>query len=100
MWADNIFLTKYMEDSIFNKDDTPFDKSLKLIIEILNDYDIIKFKNSKNIFNDSVSEKLDDIIEEELLVLEENNDLIKIEGICDENYRNLCLGDKCIVFQN
>ena len=67
LWADNIFLTKYMADSILNKDNTPFDKSLKLIVEILEDYGIIKFKNSKNIFNNQISKKLDKIIEKEAL---------------------------------
>ena len=58
LWADNIFLTKYMAGSILNKDNTPFDKSLKLIVEILEDYGMIKFKNSKNIFNNQISKKL------------------------------------------
>ena len=38
-----------MVDSILNKDNTPFDKYLKLIVKILEDYSIIQFKNSKNI---------------------------------------------------
>ena len=98
LWADNIFLTKYMEDSIINEIHTPFDKSLKLIVEILNDYGIIKFKNSKNIFNDQISDKLDEIIENDLSILEKNNDLIRIDGVSDDNYRNLCVGEKVYCF--
>lgn len=46
-----------MVDSILNKDNTPFDKYLKLIVKILEDYSIIQFKNSKNIFNNQISKK-------------------------------------------
>lgn len=96
--ADNIFLTEYMADSILHKDKTPFDKSLKLIVEILKEYDIIKFKNSKNIFNDQISKKLDKIIEKDLSILEENNDLIILDEISDDNHRNLRVGDNIYCF--
>lgn len=34
LWADNIILTKYVEDSISNNENVTFNKPLKLIIEI------------------------------------------------------------------
>lgn len=98
LWADNIFLTKYMADSILNKDNTPFDKSLKLIVEILEDYGIIKFKNSKNIFNNQISKKLDKIIEKDLSLLEKNNDLSIIDEVSDDDHRNLRIGENVYCF--
>ena len=98
LWADNIFLTKYMADSLLSKDHTPFEKSLKLIIEILKDYDIIKFKNSKNIFNDQISTKIDKIIEKDLSNLEKNNDLCILNEVSENNHRNLYIGDNVYCF--
>ena len=48
LWADTIFLTKYMEESLYKRDGDPLDKSLNLIFEILEDNNVVKFKNSNS----------------------------------------------------
>lgn len=85
LWADSIFLTKYMEESLSRRDNCPFGKGLNLIFENLEENDIVKFKNSKNVFNDNVSEKLDEKITEDLTQLQKDNQLnIRIDEHCDE----------------
>lgn len=92
LWADNIFLTNYMKDSLFINEDTPREKSLNLVFDILNDFGIIKFKNSKKVYNEKISNELDKIISDDLDRLSENSD-IKIERCNMEDPRNIRVGE-------
>lgn len=99
LWADNILLTKYVEESIFEMNKSPLDKSLNLIFELLKDQGIVKFKNSENIFNDKFSEELDKKIEEDLSVLQdEKNSKIRIEEHNCNNPQNIFINDKSYCF--
>ena len=99
LWADTIFLTKYMEESLSKRDDDPLDKSLNLIFEILEDNNVVKLKNSKNVFNDDISEKLEEKISKDLFQLQkdESSD-IRIEECRGDDHRNIFIEDKPYCF--
>lgn len=95
LWADNIFFTKHVEESLFHRDETPLDKSLNLIFETLKDNNIVKFKDSKSIYNDKVSEKVWEQISEDLVSLQnEYGSKIHIDENSEDNLQNIfCDGE-------
>lgn len=89
LWADKIFFTEYAKESL-QRDDTPFFKSSNLIFEILADNNIVKFKNSKNIYNDNVSKKVWKQISEDLERLqEEYGSKVNVDKNLGDDYRNI-----------
>lgn len=92
LWADNIFLTNYMKDSLFIKDNLPMDKSLNLVFDVLDDYGIIKFKNSKRLYNEKVANELEKVIQDDLNIMSDNED-IKIEKCDKKDSRNIHVGN-------
>lgn len=95
LWADKIFFTNHVKDSLFQRDETPLDKSLNLIFETLEDNKIIKFKNSDNIYNDKVSEKVWGQISSDLSrIHDEYGSKINIDENLGNDYRNIFLEGK------
>lgn len=94
LWADKIYVTEYMNECLGHTEDPVFSKSLNMGFDVLDEYDLIKVKNSRSIFNESVSQKLDNLI---------INDLEKLSELYPSNVKydfnandhlNISIGDK------